>query len=208
LTITGFVLAGGQSRRMGSDKALIHCGDEVLIQRTCRVALGCADRVYVVTPWGERYRPFLPPTVEIWPESPDLDSEGRRPGPLVALASVVSALVDDTDPPPAWVLALACDLPNLDEATLRDWASHLDSLPPSVMVYLPRIQGRWEPLCGFYRVACGASWQTYLETGGRSFQGWLNQQSVAAIPNVDPAWLINLNTPDDLTQFSRSRDAP
>ena len=122
---------------------------------------------------------------------------GQQHATALAACGAIPVLVD-----------IRVDQSHMDEATLRDWASHLDSLPPSVMVYLPRIQGRWEPLCGFYRVACGASWQTYLETGGRSFQGWLNQQSVAAIPNVDPAWLINLNTPDDLTQFSRSKDAP
>ena len=191
---------------MGTDKALIRCGDGVLIQRTCRVALGCTDRVYVVTPWGDRYRSFLPPAVEIWPESPDFDAEGRRPGPLVALAEVVSALMEDAEIASDWVLALACDLPKLDEATLRNWASHLDSLPPSVMAYLPQIQGRWEPLCGFYRVACGASWRAYLEAGGRSFQGWLNQSSVAAIPRVNPAWLINLNTPDDVAKFKGALD--
>ncbi len=186
---------------MGTDKALIPCGDEVLIQRTCRVALGCANRVYVVTPWGDRYCPWLPETIDIWPESPDLAPDGRRPGPLVALVQVVSVLAEDAESASAWVLALACDLPNLDEAALREWASHLDDLPPSVMAYLPQLQGRWEPLCGFYRVACGASWQAYLATGNRSFQGWLNQQSVAAIPQVDPAWLVNLNTPDDLDRI-------
>lgn len=188
---------------MGTDKALIQCGDEVLIQRTCRVTLGCADRVYVVTPWGDRYRPFLPAEIEMWPEPLSADPDGRRPGPLVALAEVVPALMEDAELASDWVLALACDLPNLDEAALREWASHLDRLPPSVMAYLPHIQDHWEPLCGFYRVACGASWQAYLASGGRSFQGWLRQQSVATIPGVDPAWLINLNTPDDVAQSSR-----
>lgn len=183
---------------MGTDKALIPCGDEVLIQRTCRIALGCAEPVYVVTPWGNRYRPVLPKGIEIWPESPNTDPEGKPPGPLVALAQVVSVLAEDIESAPAWVLALACDLPNLDEAALREWASHLDNLHPSVMAYLPRSQDRWEPLCGFYRIDCRTSWRAYLKTGKRSFQGWLNQQFVAAIPKVDPAWLINLNTPADL----------
>ena len=191
---------------MGTDKALIPWGDEVLIQRMCRVALGCANRVYVVTPWGDRYRPWLPAEIEIWPESPALATDGRRPGPLVALAQVVSVLAAEAESAPAWVLALACDLPNLNETALRKWANHLDNLPPSVMAYLPRSQDRWEPLCGFYRIACGASWRAYLEAGGRSFQGWLNQQSVAAIPRVDPAWLVNLNTPDDVAKSKGALD--
>ena len=59
--IVALILAGGQSRRMGFDKALMAWNGEPLIQRTCRVALGCAARVYVVTPWADRYRPVLPP---------------------------------------------------------------------------------------------------------------------------------------------------
>lgn len=192
---------------MGTDKALIPWGDEVLIQRTCRVALGCADRVYVVTPWGDRYRPWLPAEIEIWPESPNLDPDGRRPGPLVALAEAVSGLVEQAASDPAWVLALACDLPNLSEMALREWGSHLADLPPSVVAYVPQIQDRWEPLCGFYRIACGASWRAYLESGRRSFQGWLNQSSVAAIPRVDPAWLVNLNTPKDVAQSKQTQQA-
>lgn len=197
-SLVALVMAGGQSRRMGMDKALIRWQGEPLLSRTCRVALACTPQVYVVTPWADRYRAILPAEVEIWPEAPTLEPDGQRPGPLVALASVVADLLDrDPDHRPQWVLALACDLPNLDKAALPSWVSHLDYLPPSVMAYLPHVQGRWEPLCGFYRGTCGASWNAYLSTGQRSFQGWLHQHSVAMIPGVDPAWLVNLNTPDD-----------
>lgn len=198
--IVALVLAGGQSRRMGFDKALMLRNEEPLLLRTCRVALGCTSRVYVVTPWGERYRFLLPPQVDLWPESSAADRDGRRPGPLVALAEVVSTLATGATPP-VWVLVLACDLPHLNARALQTWASDLAALPASVRAYLPRHQERWEPLCGFYRATCGASWQAYLKTGERSFQGWLNQQSVAAIPKVDPLWLTNVNTPHDLAQW-------
>lgn len=198
--IVALVLAGGQSRRMGFDKALMLRNGEPLLQRTCRVAMGCASRVYVVTPWGERYRSILPARIEVWPESAAADPDGRRPGPLVALAEVTSVLATGATPP-TWVLVLACDLPYLNARALQTWVSGLATLPPSVMAYLPRYRDRWEPLCGFYRATCGASWQTYLKTGKRSFQGWLNQQSVVAIPDVNPLWLANVNTPDDLAQW-------
>lgn len=197
--VVAVVLAGGQSRRMGFDKALIRCGEELLIQRTCRVALACTDQVWVVTPWGDRYRPLLPATVNLWPESPTTDPDGRRPGPLVALAQVVNALAAEPSAQrPQWALALACDLPNLDPVALQSWRFQLDRLPPAVLAYVPQVQDRWEPLVGFYRVACGSHWQRYLADGGRSLQGWLHQHSVAVIPDVDPRWLTNLNTPADL----------
>lgn len=196
------VLAGGESCRMGTDKALMPWHGEPLLQRTCRVALTCTDTVYVVTPWGERYRSLLSPMVQIWPDATPPTPAGRRPGPLVALASVVMALA--THPParsPQWVLALACDMPHLDQVPLSHWRSHLAHLPPSVLAYVPRRGKYWEPLCGFYRLACGVSWQAYLATGQRSFQGWLNQlppSATAAPPDVDPTGLINLNAPEDI----------
>jgi molybdopterin-guanine dinucleotide biosynthesis protein A len=84
---------------------------------------------------------------------------------------------------------------------LSHWRSHLPHLPPSVLAYVPRRGKHWEPLCGFYRIACGARWQAYLATGQRSFQGWLNQLpplATAAPPDVDPTGLMNLNAPEDI----------
>ncbi|MEB3288507.1 MAG: molybdenum cofactor guanylyltransferase [Leptolyngbya sp.] len=207
-SVVALVLAGGQSRRMGTDKALLVWDGDPLLSRVCRVALSCADQVYVVTPWGDRYRSLLPSTVQLWPESTSLDPDGSRPGPLVAISSVVNTLA--TRPPdhqPQWVLALACDMPHLAQTALPQWRYHLAQLSPSVLAYVPRPGHRWEPLCGFYRLACGASWQAYLATGQRSFQAWLNQlppSAAAVIPDVDPNGLMNLNEPDDLAQAQKA----
>lgn len=195
--LAAVILAGGRSSRMGHDKALIALGSETLIQRTCRVAAACVDRVYVVTPWPDRYRSLVSGPVMFVEEATPADPSGRFQGPLVALARSLDSLQTQPEPAPDWVLVLACDLPNLSAAALKAWRDDLVTVDPSTLAFLPQRQGRWEPLCGFYRVAALEDLRRYVAAGGQSFQPWLNQRSVRAIPVLDDGMLANLNTPAD-----------
>lgn len=201
-SLSAVVLAGGRSSRMGHDKALLSLGAETLIQRTCRVALACADAVYVVTSWGDRYRPLVPDSVQLIAEQPGLD--GTCQGPLVALVQALTWLRSQPEGSPEWVLVLACDMPNLSVATLSAWRNELATIPLPYLAYLPRRQHRWEPLCGFYRTAALESLRQYaIAASTRSLQGWLNQHPVRPIRSVDDALLTNLNTPTELQQWQR-----
>jgi molybdopterin-guanine dinucleotide biosynthesis protein A len=189
---------------MGQDKALISLGSETLIQRTCRVAAACVDRVYVVTPWPDRYRSLVPSLVRFVEEETLAGQSGRFQGPLVALVRSLDGL--HTQPGPDWVLVLACDLPNLSAATLQAWRNDLATVDPNTLAYLPQRQGRWEPLCGFYRATALEDLRRYVAGGGRSFQPWLNQRSVEAIAVMDDGVLANLNTPADWAEWSKTND--
>ena len=162
--LAAVILAGGRSSRMGQDKALISLGSETLIQRTCRVAAACVDRVYVVTPWPDRYRSLVPSLVRFVEEETLAGQSGRFQGPLVALVRSLDGL--HTKPGPDWVLVLACDLPNLSAATLQAWRNDLATVDPNTLAYLPQRQGRWEPLCGFYRVTALEDLRRYVAGGG------------------------------------------
>lgn len=228
--LAAVILAGGRSSRMGHDKALISVGGETLIQRTCRIALACTDVVYVVTPWPDRYRSEVPDAVRFIVETPRPGQSGTFQGPLIALISTLNALQAVLEEsPPAWVLALACDMPNLSAAVLATWRDELAHLPPHCLAYLAQRQQRWEPLCGFYRVAALESLEQYADSGGRSLQAWLNQQAIpgriivssrfpflrcrrlyasriAPIPHVNEAMLTNVNSPEDLAKWQKTRD--
>ncbi|MEO1299934.1 MAG: molybdenum cofactor guanylyltransferase, partial [Cyanobacteria bacterium J06636_16] len=95
----------------------------------------------------------------------------------------------------------ACDLPALRSEVLQQWQQSLPDVPPNAIAYLPRTTKGWEPLCGFYRYTSLPSLQTHVAAGRRSFQKWLNQQTVQAIPDVSPVMLINCNTPEDWAQY-------
>jgi molybdenum cofactor guanylyltransferase len=215
--LTAIILAGGLSSRMGEDKALIEINGLPLLLRVAEVAKQMADSVYVVTAWGERYQALCAAAeIELIAEPLQAD---RPQGPLCGFLQGLSQIPTPARSPaqsPAlspgqndWLLLLACDLPNLRVEPLRAWQSRLAAMPPEVMALLPRSaggaadesMGGWEPLCGFYRRQCQPSLQAFVAAGGRSFQVWLAQQSVQALPVDDPTLLLNCNTPADLQQI-------
>ncbi|ERN43138.1 molybdopterin-guanine dinucleotide biosynthesis protein A [Rubidibacter lacunae KORDI 51-2] len=190
-SIAAVVLAGGRSRRMGEDKALLVARDKPLLQHVCEVAIAVAQPVAVVAAEPERYRAIVPSGCQLVAEQPGFE------GPLVGFARGLAAVRADADVD--WVLALACDLPCLDASAVREWQLQLSALPDDRLAFLPRHpEGWWEALCGFYRGSCLPSLQAYAAAGGRSFQGWLDRCSVAELPVRDRAQFLNCNTPEDL----------
>ncbi|MFS8896654.1 molybdenum cofactor guanylyltransferase [Synechococcus sp. R3-13] len=213
--VVALILAGGNSRRMGSDKALVLWDGIPLLRRVAQVAAACADAVYILTPWPERYAPVVDPGWHLWRENvPPLvgqDPRGRdsiaeqHRGPLLAFQEGIRRL-QTLAAPPEWILLLACDLPCLQEQVLGDWRQRLATLPPQTVAALPKSQRGWEPLCGFYRLAQLGSLESFLQAGGRSFQVWLSQVPTAILPLTVPdsgtesleRMLTNCNTPADL----------
>ena len=199
--LSAIVLAGGLSSRMGQDKALIEIDQVPLLSKICQVALQCADPVYVVTPWVERYRAVVDRQVQFIQEVP-LSNEPNEPDkPNGSLVGFVQGLaIVQTE----WVLLLACDLPGLRGEILQDWAARLSKVEGAIALLPKNPEGYWEPLCGFYRQDCLPSLQAYIATGKRSFQGWLAQQPVQAVQELlvsDRQMLLNCNTPEDLQTF-------
>ncbi|MBW4569658.1 MAG: molybdenum cofactor guanylyltransferase [Tolypothrix carrinoi HA7290-LM1] len=188
--LTAIILAGGKSSRMGEDKALILIQGVPLLQRIYNIAEDCADIVYVVTPWEERYQHILPSNCQFIKEAP------LSNGPLVGFAQGLAQVQTD------WVLLLACDLPNLRVEVLQEWANQLDDVTTDAIAALAHHVKGWEPLCGFYRRSCLADLNEYINQGGRSFQSWLNQHSVQLLPVTEPGMLFNCNTPEDLANLN------
>lgn len=208
--LTALILAGGQSQRMGTDKALLPLGGVPLIQNLGTLAQGCCGTVAVVTPWGDRYQPWLPAGCQLWPEAPaPWASNHRSSGPLWGFAQGLGRV---TTP---WVLLLACDLPRLNAATLQGWLPQLSHLPPNTLALLPPHPKGWDPLCGFYHRRCQESLGEFLRDGGRSFQPWLRHppllSHVAPLTVTDRSVLWNCNTPEDwqtLTAIDQEQHSP
>ncbi|MDJ1178781.1 molybdenum cofactor guanylyltransferase [Roseofilum sp. BLCC_M91] len=186
--VASVILAGGQSSRMGEDKALIPWNGVPLLQRVSEVAAQCTDQVYIVTPWPDRYQAIAPQHCQWIGES----NPGK--GPLVALSQAWQHI----DHP--WILLLGCDLPQLDPTLLQHWIGQLDRMPASTLAVVPRQGKNWEPLCGFYHSTLQPRLKSFIESGGNAFQHWLSSLPVESLP-VDARvaqMLHNCNTPEDL----------
>jgi len=191
LSLSAIVLAGGQSSRMGRDKALIAPKGIPLLRQVCEVALECTGEVYVVTSWPERYQDILPSACQVIQEVP-LPGETSPQGPLVGFAQGMAQVMTD------WVLLLACDLPYLQADVLQSWVTRLAQVQEEAIALLPRQAKGWEPLCGFYRRQCLPILTEFINQGGRSFQHWLAQNPVEELPVTDEHMLFNCNTLEDL----------
>ncbi len=194
--IAALILAGGQSSRMGQDKALVTFEGQPLLQRMSQVAATCCQPIYILTPWPERYQAIVSENVQFLFES----HPGQ--GPLVALVDGLTQIQAE------WVLLLACDLPLLQPTLLQAWVSQLTDIQDFVLAVVPRQPSGWEPLCGFYRQTTLKPLQQFIQQGGRSFQTGLTQIPVQPLEvNQSVAqMLFNCNTPDDLKALSQEKD--
>jgi molybdopterin-guanine dinucleotide biosynthesis protein A len=158
--VTAVILAGGQSRRMGADKALLRLpsGGPTLIERVVAAARAVADDVVIVAEDAGRL-PAMPVRM--------VGDAIPYAGPLAGLvAGFAAARYPD-------VLALACDLPYLSVPLLRWMASQprtWDALVPR----LPNEDGKpgWEPLHAIYTRACLAPMRAALDCGERHTTGF------------------------------------
>lgn len=215
-SLSAMILAGGYSRRMGTDKALLELPEgRTLLERTVEVARELTSDVVIVTPWPERYTAVLGSTVRFITEDPALQR-----GPLGGLAHGLQQVRSD------WCLVLACDLPQLESRALHDWwkwlqASALSAQTQTAIASLVRCETsafkqqasqksnkQWETLCGFYRQSCLTSLRRYLDTASGagdsthlSIQKWLESLSILAYSDLPQSNLFNCNTAEDWAKF-------
>ena len=191
LVVDTLILAGGQSSRMGRDKALLLWQGSPMLARAIAVAKQCTRSTYIITPWPERYQ-------EITSGSSDdcrwIAEMRAGQGPLVAFSQAVEILSSD------WILLLACDLPQLNVTILHEWIDRAARVPDSMLAMVPHHEGKWEPLCALYRREIGPHLQDFIATGGDSFQQWLAEIPIYRLPvdEMVARMLHNCNCPENL----------
>ncbi|MGF1542713.1 MAG: molybdenum cofactor guanylyltransferase [Pleurocapsa sp.] len=197
-SITAIVLAGGQSSRMGRDKALLNWRDRTLLSHICSVATECAAQVYIVTPWIEKYQHIVPQNCQLIAEKL-LVSHQKSNSPIIGFLQALPWVTTE------WVLLLACDLPLLRSFHVKFWYKYLETVLPTQIALLPRNSQGWEPLCGFYRRSCLPLLENYVARGGQSFQNFLAQYAIAELPVSDRSCLFNCNTPEDWKRITNGQ---
>ncbi|MGD1903354.1 MAG: molybdenum cofactor guanylyltransferase [Geitlerinemataceae cyanobacterium] len=197
LSIATVILAGGRSRRMGRDKALVPWQGVPMLQRVYDATRSLTVRSFVMSAWNDRYRDALELGGCEW-----LCDREPGAGPLVSLRQ---ALDDLAERELGWVLLLACDLPSLDRARLVELCDRARACGEEKLAIVPQTERGWEPLCALYRLEARSSLADFVTMDGRSFQAWLDRRAAASeveavsVAPGDRGWLRNCNTPADLT---------
>lgn len=183
-TIYGLVLAGGESRRMGRDKALLIRDGRSQLAHIAALLEGITKRVYVSSRQEQQDDP----------ERSRFENIVDRYADIGPVAGILSAM--DAHPNIDW-LVVACDLPNIDATTLSFLLEKSDP-KQSFTAFKSNYDGLPEPLCALYRSGSGAIIRRFVEDGIVCPRKILIRSDTQLLEQPDPAALDNINTPDDL----------
>ncbi|WP_309400340.1 molybdenum cofactor guanylyltransferase [Cerasicoccus maritimus] len=186
----GLVLAGGQSRRMGQDKASLDWGGMPLwrkqaeLLKACGLSVGVSIREGQVLPGSNAYEDAL------------ISDAFEGAGPLAGWMSAWQKFPNHA------LLVVACDLPLLDVSTIQTlieqrspnaWAtayrSSSDSLP--------------EPMCAIYEPSAKPIFEAAMKADRRCPRKLLIEggADVCLIELAEPTALDNANTPEEFTRL-------
>jgi molybdopterin-guanine dinucleotide biosynthesis protein A len=188
--MTVAILAGGKSRRMGFDKALLLWQGVTLLERVVRAAWEGVGKAMVI---GRTRPPDWPAELASVPFVQD-----RLPG-LGPLGGLVTALEQAQGP----VLLVGCDMPLLVPEALRWLTGEFDPSAAGDGVVTTR-EGRLEPLFSVYSFGVLGRARLRLQGEDRSLHGLIEEGMFLRreIPSRWAPLLAGVNTPLDTDKLT------
>jgi molybdenum cofactor guanylyltransferase len=185
MEVTGIILAGGESSRMGTDKGLsVLCG-QPLISYAIQVLSGLCDNIIISSSSGS-YQKFGFPVVAD-------DVSGI--GPMGGIYSSLKHSNTEKN------LVLSCDLPFVS----KELMNYILQQGEAFEVAVPWEGGRhYEPLCGFYTVSILERMNAFIQKGNYKLPDLFEQISInRLVINSDLDFykdnlFLNVNSKHDL----------
>lgn len=195
------IQAGGESRRMGEDKALLPFMGETLLERVIYRVAPLADELLITTNHPERY-----PEIGVPLFKDILPGRGALGGLFTALSVAKFPIV----------IIVACDMPFVNPEILIAANKQLQAQAADVVI--PLLKQGYEPFHAVYRrETCLNAVQEALDDGERRLISWFPLVKVFTISEedllqYDPLQIAfwNVNTKDDLRRakkFARELDS-
>jgi molybdopterin-guanine dinucleotide biosynthesis protein A len=183
--MTGIVLSGGESRRMGRDKAFLSLEGIPLIEHVLRALRGVFSRIIIVTNDPASYVSYGAVVVT--------DAVDKQ-GPLTGIYSGLLHSQDDYN------FIVACDMPFLNPGLI----AYMAGLTPGHDIVAPMVAGYLEPLHAFYHRRLLPVIEERLSRDTRKIQSIYGDARVRyvsepEIARFDPQQrsFKNLNTPEE-----------
>lgn len=189
--ITGVILAGGQSQRMGGqDKAWLSIAGQTLIEWVSQnLRPQVNHRVVNANRHFENYRRLQMPVI------PDVQFIGK--GPLAGIWSVFSALNDE------YILTVPCDVPFFPTDLSQQLYTALRQ--NKCLAAVASYQGKLEPAFALIHRQLKPVILSYLNHEQLQLQQFLLQQQAAVVNfrRVDALTFVNVNTPADAQNLEK-----
>jgi molybdopterin-guanine dinucleotide biosynthesis protein A len=184
--MTGVILAGGKSLRMGRDKAFLELGGTAVIERVISALGGITERLIIVTDDPLKYAGYgLETASDIYPGV----------GVLGGIHTGLSYMREDSG------FFCACDMPFINP----DLVKFIIEKRGRASAAVPRVGGELEPLFAVYSKNCLKPAEDAIKAGEKRIISFFDNIKVKEIPeaeikSIDPDLLsfMNLNTPEDL----------
>lgn len=187
--ITGIILAGGKSTRMGSDKGLLPFKNKLFVEHILEVLEALVTNVIIVSD-NKDYDRFNATRVS------DLIKDA---GPLAGIYTGLFYSKTENN------LILSCDVPLIDIAILKQLIAEDDISFDVVQV---QSQNKTMPLIALYKKRCKNHCLTLLESGERRLRVFVDQLKVKTIV-LDKSLekhAVNINTEHDLNVLKNEFD--
>ncbi len=175
MNLTAIILAGGKSKRMGENKALVPFHGKSLIQYSIDLALKFTGDILLSANNRDLDQLGFP----VIPDAVDIKA------PLAGIHSGLLASATD------WNLVLTCDMPNVSKEVISLLMSSLDE---NLRMVVPCHNGFIEPLCGFYHKRILPVMDINIKTG---------KLSLLDLPGQVPHRLMEINflSPDEIRRL-------
>jgi molybdopterin-guanine dinucleotide biosynthesis protein A len=189
--IQAFILAGGASSRMGTDKSQLPIEGQTFANRIATTLMTLTGSVTLV---GGAADSSLPIVADVYPKW----------GALGGLHAALTACSSD------WAIVVACDLPFVTAELFKQLAS-LSADYDAVVPLQP--DGRPQPLAALYRVdPCRRRATELIEVGRRRpldlleavNTRWVNFAELTNLTQSEK-FFVNINTPEDYYEATRKR---
>jgi molybdopterin-guanine dinucleotide biosynthesis protein A len=187
--ITGVLLAGGKSRRMGHDKVCIEIGGRPLLTRSLDLLCQYFTTVLIAGDRPDQARPNIPAIPDIYPGS--------------ALGGLYTGLKSaQTD----WIFVAPCDMPYPDSRILEA----LVQLRNGFDAVVPRTPNGYEPVFALYHKNCLPLMHAMLQQGQYRIYDFYQRIKVHYLDwqQMPEGWersLLNINTPEQLDQVQKEQ---
>ena len=190
--ITGVILGGGQSRRMGLDKRRLYWEGEPFLDRVCRLMDNLFDEVIVVTAQEDYDCSHLPVRLV----TDKIPQKGSLGGLYTGLLEAQNSLT----------FVVACDMPFI----LKDSIARLCLLPLSDVLVV-KLSNGLQPLHARYSKRCAPIIEQMIQEGDLKIQNLVAKPGLKVeiiqetlFDDIDPhrQSFMNINTPADL-EFAR-----
>jgi len=185
--LSAFILVGGKSRRMGSDKAFLQFEGRTLLERALELARSITPDVRIVGSL-EKFGKFGGVVEDIFCHC----------GPLAGIHAALRSSRTDLN------LILAVDLPFVSPEFMKYLVGEARRTPGALAV-VPRADGRRQTLCAGYRRGFAEAAENALGAGRNRIDVLFDSVPVRVIEEEElrhagffPAIFRNLNTPADL----------